>query len=277
MSGQDAQRGFIYQTIVAMIECLDKTDWDAIKLEPETKNDKVDISFYANGKMLRAIQVKSSRKAFDKPDVEEWLKKTVNDADKYGAEEVCLFLVGNTLTKPCSDFVEELEFSGKRQSVKKTIKQVDYDDIKERCLGKLHTYIKSSGLGDTFTVSEVDAKYYILFGIVHENSISSRNLTRDEFREALDKNIRATEDRGKTLQIAKTVRKLSDNLWISWKTGRLGDSLESALYGGGKDECILDALCPRAGRGCGSRLGRAGSARDQNECSDGKAEKSEPR
>ena len=45
MSGQDAQRGFIYQTIVAMIECLDKTDWDAIKLEPETEDDKVEISF----------------------------------------------------------------------------------------------------------------------------------------------------------------------------------------------------------------------------------------
>ena len=33
-----------------------------------------------------------------------------------------------------------------------------------------------------------------------------------------------------SLQKAKTVRKLSDNLWVNWKTGRLGTDIEFALY-----------------------------------------------
>ena len=33
-----------------------------------------------------------------------------------------------------------------------------------------------------------------------------------------------------SLQKAKTVRKLSDNLWVNWKTGRLGSDIASALY-----------------------------------------------
>ncbi len=57
--GKIAQRGFIFQSIIAMIECLDRSDWDAIKVEPETVNDKVDIMFYRNGRILSAIQVKS--------------------------------------------------------------------------------------------------------------------------------------------------------------------------------------------------------------------------
>ncbi len=137
MSGQDAQRGFIYQTIVAMIECLDKPDWDAIKLEPETKNDKVDISFYANGRMLRAIQVKSSRKAFERADVKNWLDDTVSDAQDKGAEEVWLYLVGGEYKDVCKDYIAELKKSGKDTEPKKHIKTLEFEDVKTYCIGKL--------------------------------------------------------------------------------------------------------------------------------------------
>ena len=65
--GRIAQRGFIFQSIIAMIECLDRSDWDAIKVEPETVNDKVDIMFYRNGRILSAIQVKSEMGEFCLP------------------------------------------------------------------------------------------------------------------------------------------------------------------------------------------------------------------
>ena len=66
MSGRDAQRGFIFQSIIAMIECLDRDDWDEVKLEPYTENDKVDIQLYKRGNILSAIQVKSSENQFER-------------------------------------------------------------------------------------------------------------------------------------------------------------------------------------------------------------------
>ena len=236
MSGQDAQRGFIYQTIVAMIECLDKPDWDAIKLEPETKNDKVDISFYANGRMLRAIQVKSRSGAFNENDVQGWLDEIEKDAQDEKPGEVWLYLVGSEYKNDCIKFIADVNESGKKSRPKKHIEPLKFQDIKTYCIGKL------CGLhGELITSKEVHWTYYTLLGIVHENSISSRKLSRDEFRSVLSDNIKSASKNGNDLRIAKTVRKLSGNLWINWKTGRLGDSLESALYGGGKDECILDS------------------------------------
>nr|MCR5293601.1 pentapeptide repeat-containing protein [Lachnospiraceae bacterium] len=236
MSGQDAQRGFIYQTIVAMIECLDKPDWDAIKLEPETKNDKVDISFYANGRMLRAIQVKSRSGAFNENDVQGWLDEIEKDAQDEKPGEVWLYLVGSEYKNDCIKFIADVNESGKKSRPKKHIEPLKFQDIKTYCIGKLCQLH-----GELITSKEVRWTYPTLLGIVHENSISNKKLSHDDFRSVLFKNIKSASDNGKALQIAKTVRKLSDNLWINWKTGRLGDSLESALYGGGKDECILDS------------------------------------
>lgn len=41
MSGEPAQRGFVVQTIVAIIERLERKDWDEFKMEPETDLDQV--------------------------------------------------------------------------------------------------------------------------------------------------------------------------------------------------------------------------------------------
>lgn len=228
MSGLDAQRGFIYQTIVAMIECLDKDDWDEIKLEPETDKDKVDIAFYSNGGLRRAIQVKSTRNIFQEYSVKKWLKYTVEDAQKKGAEEVCLYLVGNTSL--CKNFITKVNREGENKSPKEFIKEVDFGDIKKLCWGTLFLFIGKARPNESVTYNFVDSEYYLLFGIVHENSISCRKLSREEFKTILGMNINNAISRGKDLQTAKTVRKLSDNLWVNWKTGRLGSDPVSALY-----------------------------------------------
>ena len=228
MSGQDAQRGFIYQTIVAMIECLDKNDWDEIKLEPETDDDKVDIAFYSNGRLRRAIQVKSTRNSFQESAVENWLEKTVKDAQNEGAEDVCLYLVGDTSS--CEDLIAKVNRTGKNSSPKKFIDQVDFGKIETLCKGSLLNFIGKARPNESVTYNFVDSEYYLLFGIVHENSISCMKLSREKFKTILGMNINNAVSPGKDLQTAKTVRKLSENLWINWKNGRLGSDLASVLY-----------------------------------------------
>ena len=97
--GATAQRGFIFQSIIAMIECLERNDWDEIKMEPETDLDKVDFVLRKNGAILSAIQVKSSINSFSDTAVKRWLKKLIEDAPD--AEEYCLYLVGDSFTDDC--------------------------------------------------------------------------------------------------------------------------------------------------------------------------------
>jgi hypothetical protein len=90
--GQVGSRGYIFQAIIALIECLGRDDWDAIKNEPNTKEDKVDIMLYRkDGSILSAIQVKSSINEFERADVKRWLESLKKDAGE--AEKVCLCLV----------------------------------------------------------------------------------------------------------------------------------------------------------------------------------------
>ena len=58
--GVIASRGFIFQTIVAEIQCLERDDWDAIKVEPETENDKVDIKRSVLEEIARVLKVSVS-------------------------------------------------------------------------------------------------------------------------------------------------------------------------------------------------------------------------
>ena len=115
--GQVGSRGYVFQAIIALIECLGRDDWDAIKNEPNTDEDKVDIMLYRedgtvdimlyreDGTVLSAIQVKSSINDFKRADVKKWLENLKRDAGKN--ETVCLCLVGDGFAPSCKSYIEE--------------------------------------------------------------------------------------------------------------------------------------------------------------------------
>lgn len=176
--GAIAQRGFIFQSIIAMIECMDRNDWDAIKMEPETKNDKVDIILYRNGKVLSAIQVKSSEYPFGYKSVKEWLEKLKNDAPD--AEEYCLYLVGGKNTKDCDDYISKHNME---------IKIIPFTYLTEICSGKLRMYVKNKGLGGVVTVNDLDLIDDSIFAKIHKNSIVKEAISRSVFEEAFQRAI----------------------------------------------------------------------------------------
>lgn len=173
MSGVDAQRGFIYQSIIAMLECLERDDWDEVKLEPETKLDKVDIQLYKAGQIITAIQVKSSKKKFSQPDIDRWLKALRVDVPD--ADRICLYLVGNSYTENCEEYI-------KKNSDE--IKTVSISDIEDLCAGKLTKYIRDIGLAEDVRIADLDYLDASLFSRIHRNSIASEPLSRVAFEEA---------------------------------------------------------------------------------------------
>ena len=68
--GQGAIRGFQVQTLIALLEALDKgRPWTDVTLEPNVDSEKVDVLWQSPGR-TDAVQVKSSENPFGKADVE---------------------------------------------------------------------------------------------------------------------------------------------------------------------------------------------------------------
>ena len=184
--GETASRGFIFQAVVALIECLDpKNDWDQIKNEPNTKEDKVDIMLYKDGNPKSAIQVKSSINAFEGPAVERWLKRLKDDAE--GAETVCLYLVGDKYTQPCEILIKENP--GEILKV-----PFGFDQLKYICTGKLVGYINRIGIGSKVAASDLDPIAANLFREILNNSIFKEPVSRKEFEAAFQNAIPQGEE-----------------------------------------------------------------------------------
>ncbi|MGE6717705.1 hypothetical protein ACQKGD_10060 [Peribacillus frigoritolerans] len=101
MSGSSGIRGYYYQVLAALLESVDNdSSWVSVRIEPYTKEDKVDIEWvYADS--IHAVQVKSSINNFDRGNVVKWVKTLVEDAKTaYGIFNVPityrLVLIGTT-------------------------------------------------------------------------------------------------------------------------------------------------------------------------------------
>ena len=97
MAGREGARGYVYQAIIAVLNCLEEDSWDQIKVEPLTRHDKVDIILKKSGMVTKAIQVKSSVNKFERPEIENWLEDLCEDIESKKYE---LVLVGNEYTEP---------------------------------------------------------------------------------------------------------------------------------------------------------------------------------
>lgn len=173
MSGRNAQRGFIFQSIIAMIECIERDDWDEVKLEPYTENDKVDIQLYKRGNILSAIQVKSSENQFERSDVKNWLDKLKEDAKT--AKEVKLYLVGDLYSKALlKDFASNPD-----------VRRFPFGTLKEDCKAKLQTYIADMGLNNQVDDDDLLDAYNNFFAEIHNNCISDQKLNREELNNLL--------------------------------------------------------------------------------------------
>lgn len=173
MSGRDAQRGFIFQSIIAMIECLERDDWDEVKLEPDTDNDKTDIHLYKSGEILSAIQVKSSKNQFERANVERWLEELRKDA--IGAKETIVYLVGDLYSSVCNEYIE-----GHPE-----IKKIPFYALEETCRARLQDYVASVGLNNLINDEELQIAYNNFFAEIHNNSISDNPLCRDDLNQLL--------------------------------------------------------------------------------------------
>lgn len=86
MSGQEAIRGFLVQTLICLLDAMatGASRWEAVTLEPDIAGDKVDIFWEFPGLKL-AQQVKSSKNQIGKGAVVAWCEelRSSKSADRY--------------------------------------------------------------------------------------------------------------------------------------------------------------------------------------------------
>lgn len=168
--GVIAQRGFIFQTIIAIIECLERDDWDEVKMEPETSLDKIDIMLKYCGKRKSAIQVKSSNNRFEQYQVKKWLESLRRDAEN--CEEIQLCLISDKLSESCRKYIE------KNSEVRFFLST----GIDECCRNKLREYVAEVGLDNNIDDEDLQVVYNNVFSEVHNNSIAEGPFSRNDLK-----------------------------------------------------------------------------------------------
>jgi hypothetical protein len=137
MGGREGMRGYLVQTLIAVLEALDGRDeWSRIGIEPDAASEKVDL-FKESAAGTTVAQIKSSENQIGKADAERWAAELEQNtqADRYH-----LILVG-----PCSQGVLELKQVG---SV--TIpppQNLDLVGMIERAAHRLDHYLEGRNVG----------------------------------------------------------------------------------------------------------------------------------
>jgi hypothetical protein len=76
MGGQEGNRGYLVQAIIALLRSLEGSSWEAVTIEPDAASEKVDVRWITNNR-TRAIQIKSSRNQIGKANAERWAAELV--------------------------------------------------------------------------------------------------------------------------------------------------------------------------------------------------------
>jgi hypothetical protein len=87
--GANALRGFVVQTLIALLENLqldqrNKFDWTHVTLEPDLTTEKVDLLWHLKKGGARAIQVKSTKGSFEAWELKKWAEELLKWKDVPG-------------------------------------------------------------------------------------------------------------------------------------------------------------------------------------------------
>lgn len=135
--GQIATRGFLLQTLVALLDILtDIEKVESLTLEPSTGDDKTDFVIRYVGGKTKAAQVKSSQNQIGLPAAKKWARKLKAD---FTADEYELCLIG-----PCSG---DLSKASVVEGVKLPVpKSLDIAGMLEQACHRLDTYLNKNGI-----------------------------------------------------------------------------------------------------------------------------------
>jgi hypothetical protein len=183
MGGNAGIRGYIVQTIIGMIDALEKDNsWQSVTLEPVDESEKVDIRWRYPNK-TKFSQVKSSQNIIKLYQTKKWCKELKDHSP--GADEYELIIVGH----PEDKLLKEKKIDDVTIAEFKTL---NIDSLIAEASTKIDTYYEKKNKPKISSkVREILVKNLAThFGT---NSIIGKEITRSEFDKDLLEWISAIE------------------------------------------------------------------------------------
>lgn len=203
MGGKEGGRGYLYQGIATVLEALTTKSWDSIYIEFPTEEDKVDIALSNNGKIVRAIQVKSTQNVFAPGATKKWVQDIYSD---YKTDEYELVLIGQcapptlnfinaipkyynkstvTLDQTATDALKDFDTSIlDAAAVKIRVLPFDLETLQSVLITALYKYMSSNNPAISFIKTDLLAK-----ALITEQLLNSTNGTYTE-RTAFEQDIK---------------------------------------------------------------------------------------
>lgn len=187
MSGQDAIKGFIYQTLAAVLDSLHK-DWRTILIEPK-EQDKIDIIWSDQDDLETVWQIKSSQNSFEKPAVLDRILEIYNSHNN--AKEYRVVLIG-PVNKPTTKFFNQIETKkiddfnrrhqilfGIKEKIKVVFLQREEQVMIDAVITRLGRFLESKGKTVDISLLELITKA-LLFDFLKLSSIG-KILPKNQF------------------------------------------------------------------------------------------------
>lgn len=171
--GQVAIRGFLVQTLVALLDVA-QSDFTTITLEPPIGDDQFDFHWVNALGMQHAVQVKSTANSFTNTDVTRWAKKL--EAAAHHGEQCRLMLVGN--------IPPGVQATKQVGAVSIETHNLNLDALVEQAAHRLAKFLESENK-PSGTATERERIADALTAKLLHYSASSKPLTRPEFTDLL--------------------------------------------------------------------------------------------
>lgn len=171
MGGREAIRGFAVQTLICLLDSLSAdVQWNAVTLEPDSDNDKVDILWeYADGSTC-AQQVKSSKNQIGKGDVDGWCKEL---KESRAAKKYQLMLAGPI----AAAVLDDAPFHGVEVP---TPTSIDTLALLEQAITKVDRYLTAKFI-DPLPLPLRESLIYELVTRMLQAAIRGKRMPREEF------------------------------------------------------------------------------------------------
>lgn len=174
--GVSAQTGFIYQTMYAILLCLEKEDWTSIKMEPsfEEGNEKTDI--FLDGSTSVSIQVKYRSSKMTSGEISNHYIKLCaeKNADAY------ILAVFADVTSPAKELIDQMNLSNREVD----LRAIQGDKIFDYVRSMLFNYAYQKGV---HYVSDQDLETVCakLFLDINKNILSDVSYKKSDFEETV--------------------------------------------------------------------------------------------
>lgn len=192
MSGQESIRGYIFQSIIAVLDSL-QSDWESICIEPNIGNDKIDIIWVEKDQSEKVCQVKSSINNFGKTEILDWILGLYSDNPK--AKKYSVILVGNSNSNVKSFFNtiqtrEISDFNGRfkiihsiQQKIYVEFYPFNYETLRGAIISLIHKFL---------SLKEISVDYFsqelIADGLVNQIMVFSTTgskISKSQFEQKL--------------------------------------------------------------------------------------------